>query len=87
MSIRCKVFGHKWQEYKEDVPHVTSPVTLAHRVIPSYTFAVNTEFRYCPRCFTNQVRVAHSGDEKVDWRDVALNLEQLRDKKLQDLGI
>jgi len=85
--MKCKLFGHKWNYYKEDVPHITSPVNLTHRVIPSYTFPVNTEFRYCPRCFINQVRVAHSGDEKTDWRNVALNVEQERDKKLKELGI
>lgn len=87
MNLKCKVFGHKWQDYKEDVPHITAPVNLAYKVIPSYTFKVNTEFRYCPRCFTNQIRVAHSGDEKTDWWNVALNLEQKREKKLMQLGV
>jgi hypothetical protein len=53
-------------------------VSLLHVYIKSY---------YCPRCFTNQIRVAHSGDEKVDWRKAELNVDQSRDKKLKELGL
>jgi len=81
--MKCKLFGHKWNYYKEDVPHITSPV-LEGLILGS---ACDTEFRYCSRCFTNQVRVAHSFDEKTDWRNVVLNVEQERDKKLKELGI
>jgi len=87
MSLKCKLFGHKWELYKEDVPHVTSPVNLHNKIIPSYTFNINTEFRYCPRCFTNQIRVASSGSESTDWRDVTLTVEQSREKKLKELGL
>ena len=87
MSLKCKVFGHKWQEYKEDVTHVTPSISNSHMSVPSITFSVNTTFRYCPKCFTNQIRLAWSDDEKVDWRSVDLSIEQEREKKLKDLGL
>ena len=48
---------------------------------------ISNEFRFCNKCFTNQVRVAHSSSDKIDWRIVELSKEQLREKKLKDLGI
>jgi hypothetical protein len=78
IKMNCKIFLHKWEYYKEDVPHILSS---------SHTFMVSTEFRFCNKCFTNQIRVAHSSSDKIDWRIVELSKEQLREKKLKDLGI
>lgn len=83
----CRIIGHKWQYYHEDVPHITPAVNNGHMSVPSLRFMVDTEFRFCAKCFTNQIRVAHSGDEQVDWRNCELMVDQLRQKKLNDLGI
>jgi len=56
-------------------------------LIKIITFMISNEFRFCNKCFTNQVRVAHSSSDKIDWRIVELSKEQLREKKLKDLGI
>jgi len=74
----CKVTGHKWQYYKQGAPHIMSS---------GYKFMVDTEFRLCVKCFTNQMRVAHSSSDKIDWRECELSVDQLRDKKLKELGI
>ena len=76
----CKIFGHKWQSYQQEVPHIMSPV---------YKFMVDTDFRFCGKCFTNQVRCAVDFESKdeIDWKNCELNIDQLRDKKLKDLGI
>ena len=74
----CKISGHKWQHYKQGVPHIISS---------GYKFMVDTEFRFCGKCFTNQTRVAHTGKNETDWKNCELNVDQLRDKKLKELGI
>ena len=75
--MNCKIFLHNWEYYKDYVPHISS----------SHTFIVSTEFRFCNKCFTNQVRVAYSSSDKIDWRIVELSKEQLREKRLKELGI
>lgn len=79
----CKLIGHKWQYYFDDVPHTAPSISYSH----TFKFMIETEFRFCANCFTNQIRVAHSGYEQVDWCNCQLKVEQLRDKKLKDLGI
>jgi hypothetical protein len=74
----CKLFGHKWQSYQQEVPHIMSS---------GYKFMVDTDFRFCGKCFTNQVRVAHTSKDEIDWKNCELNIDQLRDKKLKELGI
>lgn len=78
----CKLFGHKWSYYQQEVPHVTQ--TLSHKKI---TIMIDTDFRFCGKCFTNQVRVAHTSKDEINWENCELNVDQLRDKKLKDLGI
>lgn len=77
MKFKCRLFGHKWEHYKEDVPLFTE------------NYLINTEFRICPHCFSKQQRVAWSGDDDFDWTfsGVQLSVEQSRDKKLKELGI
>jgi hypothetical protein len=76
--IRCKLLGHKWQNYQQEVPHILSS---------GYKFIIDADFRFCGKCFTNQVREHHTGDDRIDWKNCELNLDQLRDKKLKSLGI
>ena len=80
----CKLFGHKWQSYQQKVRVDTH---LIHYDGEPFDVRVNTEFRYCDKCSTNQMRVAYTGDDKCDWKDYELTVEQLRGKKLKELGI
>ena len=106
MSLRCKIFGHKWSYYKEDVSHVIIKKlnSLPMNYIPSLTFNVDTQFRICKRCYYKQVRehyhstntpynlvlarlrIMRTGRE-TDWSKCDLSAEELRDKKLKELGI
>lgn len=76
----CKLFGHKWQNYQQEVPHIMSS---------GYKFMIDTDFRFCGKCFTNQIRCAVDFESKdeIDWKNCELNLDQLRQKKLKELGI
>lgn len=73
----CRILGHKWNYYKDDVTHM----------IPNgIRYELNTEFRLCDRCYTNQMRHHYTGRD-LDWYKFELSKEQLRDKKLKELGI
>ena len=87
MSFKCKVFGHKWNVYKEDVLHMMPVVSNSHMSVPSFTIMVNKEFRICSRCYYKQVRDHYTGREKTDWVGYVLSTEELRNKKLKELGI
>ena len=89
MSLRCKIFGHKWSYYKEDISHVIIKKlnSLPMNYIPSLTFNVDTQFRICKRCYYKQVREHYTGKEKTDWSECDLSAEELRDKNLKELGI
>jgi hypothetical protein len=82
----CKIFGHKWEIYKQQVPNET-PSWIGRKIGKTFTIMVDTEFRFCGKCFTNQVRVAHTSKDEIDWKNCELNIDQLRDKKLKELGI
>ena len=73
----CKIFGHKWSYYQQEVPHD----------IKTFTILIDTSFRFCDKCFTNQIRVAHTSKNEIDWKNCELNSDQLRDKKLKEIGI
>lgn len=77
--MRCKLFGHKWSYYKEDVEHTFVS-------IPGFTIMIDTEFRICKRCDYKQVRKHYTGRES-DWFKSDLSKEELRDIKLNELGI
>jgi hypothetical protein len=85
--MKCKLFGHKWNYYKEEVEHQLpiSGNSFGAGSTP-FTMMVDTEFRICDRCQYKQVREHHTGRE-TDWSTAELNKEQLRDKKLKELGI
>lgn len=80
--MRCKIFGHKWNFYKEDVEHKIESLSVA-----GFTIMINTEFRICERCYHKQQRQHWTSKENVDWKDYELSKEQLRDMKLKSLGI
>lgn len=80
--MKCKIFGHKWNYYKEEVEHTVSSIYSSRE----FTMMVDTEFRICDRCQYKQVREHHTGKD-IDWSTAELSKEQLRDKKLKELGI
>ena len=80
--MKCKLFGHKWNYYKEEVEQTI--ISLFNS--KPFTMMVDTEFRICERCQYKQVREHFSGRES-DWSHSELSKEQLREKKLKQLGI
>ena len=84
--MRCKLFGHSWNIYKEDVEHIIPDITNSHMSIPGFTITINTEFRICKRCDYKQVREHYTGRES-DWIKSDLSKGELRDKNLKELGI
>jgi len=80
--MKCRLFGHKWNYYSEGVEQTI--ISLFNS--KPFTMIVDTEFRICDRCHLKQVREHFTGRES-DWSTSELNTEQLRDKKLSELGI
>jgi hypothetical protein len=80
--MKCKLFGHKWNHYKEEVEHTVSSAFSSREI----SIMVDTEFRICERCQYKQEREHHTGRDS-DWSTAELNKEQLRNKKLKELGI
>lgn len=80
--MKCKLFGHKWNYYKEEVEHTVSSVYSSREI----SIMIDTEFRICERCQYKQVRLHHTGRDS-DWSTAELSKEQLRNKKLKELGI
>ena len=84
----CKLFGHKWYYYKEFLKYNVPDNFSGLRSLKTIEISIETEFRYCQRCDTNQIqRLGHPGYIIDSWRDYGLNKEQLRQKKLKQLGI
>ena len=80
--MKCRLFGHKWNYYNEEVEHTVSSVYSSRE----FTMMIDTQFRICDRCQYKQVREHHTGKD-IDWSTAELNKEQLREKKLKELGI
>ncbi len=53
----CRLFGHKWNYYKEDVFH-QFPISgnSFGAGSTSFTMMIDTEFRICKRCYYKQVK-------------------------------
>jgi hypothetical protein len=82
--MNCKIFGHKWNHYKEEVEQTISPpFPQLHQ---PFNITVDTQFRICDRCQYKQERKHFTG-KSTDWHEVELSKEQLRNKKLKELGI
>jgi hypothetical protein len=87
MSFKCKIFGHKWNVYKEDIQYMIPATSNSHMSIPGFTVMYKKDFRICSRCYYKQIRDHYTGREKTDWCEYVLCTEELRDKKLKELGI
>jgi len=84
VKMKCKLFGHKWNHYKEEVEQTISPpFPQLHQ---PFNITVDTQFRICDRCQYKQERKHFTG-KSTDWHEVELSKEQLRNKKLKELGI
>jgi hypothetical protein len=82
--MKCKLFGHKWNYYKEEVElTISPPFPQLHQ---PFNITVDTQFRICDRCQYKQERKHFTGKD-TDWYEVELSKEQLRNKKLKELGI
>jgi hypothetical protein len=85
--MKCRLFGHKWNHYREEVEQTHSAAVAPHFSNSStFTIMVDTEFRICERCHLKQERKHFTG-RSIDWYSVELSTEQLRNKKLKELGI
>jgi hypothetical protein len=80
--MKCRLFGHKWNHYKEEVEHTVSSAFSSREI----SIMVDTEFRICERCQYKQERKHFTG-KSTDWYSSELSTEQLRNKKLKELGI
>ena len=82
----CKIIGHRWNFSKESIKHVTNIGTK------SVSINVDTEFRFCTRCFLKQQRFYYNRRNRFyiggdSWIDCQLGLEESRENKLKELGI
>jgi len=80
--MKCRLFGHKWNYYKEIIEQTVSSSFGSKDI----TILVDTQFRICERCQYKQERKHFTG-KSTDWYEAELSKEQLRDKKLKELGI
>jgi hypothetical protein len=80
--MKCKIFGHKWNYYNEEVEQTVSSVYSSREI----SIMIDTQFRICDRCQCKQERKHFTG-KSMDWYPVELNKDQLRNKKLKELGI
>lgn len=79
MSLRCKIFGHKWKSgiVTESIPNGLQNTSRFRRNSRLWPMDV----RMCLRCYYKQLN--YGGD----WSSCELTKEELRDKNLKELGI
>ena len=87
MSLRCKIFGHKWNVYKENVTYIISG--SRNKSMPlgiENTWPIDV--RMCWRCYCKQIsNIDINTKLKYNWSEWKLTKEELRDKNLKELGI
>ena len=84
MSLMCKIFGHKWNVYKENVTYIifgSKTKSIPNGLQNTWPMDV----RMCWRCYYKQIKTI--GLIEADWSDWELTKEELRDKNLKELGI
>lgn len=80
--IKCKLFGHNWEFYKE----YAKEKYYSYYYLKDFEIDIEREFRICNRCHHKQIRLHHIGNES-DWETHILNKVESRDKILKELGI
>ena len=93
MNIRC-LFGHKWELSKQE--------REIEYTLPKFgkkgswngsgrkvTITTSDDIRICKRCYKKQKAMysPFSHVKIADWRNDELSKDELRDKKLKELGI
>lgn len=81
-QIKCFI-SHKWIYKKEKVIHKIGCIYTNQ----DFDYPYDHDVRICQRCFYKKMRYHHTGDSKVDWIEVKLNKEEVREKKFKELGI
>jgi hypothetical protein len=83
MNIRC-FFGHKW-EYSIIDRNVEYNIPGSKKL----SIKITDNFRLCRRCYKKQIAMntPFSYNKIAGWRDDELSKDELRDKKLKELGI
>jgi len=86
MRLKC-LLSHKWL-YKTEKVKFTSPRTLS---FPDHTMELTTNVRLCTNCYKKQrvgLMPTQGFSGKTNWVDYdKLSREELRDKKLKEIGI
>ena len=93
MNFRC-IFGHKWELSKQEreVEYtLTLPKFSKKGTWNKVTITTSDDIRICKRCYKKQKAMYspfnNSKYRTPDWRDNELSKDELRDKKLKELGI
>jgi hypothetical protein len=76
--IKCFI-RHKWVYKKEK--------SSQFQMLNYQTYEYEREIRICERCFLKEKRYHYTGDDDFDWLKCSLNKDELRDKKIKELGI
>jgi hypothetical protein len=82
MSLRCKIFGHSWNLYRENVSYI---IFIKIKIPKGEENTWSMDVRLCRRCYCKQIKTIGLTD--FDWSDWELTKEELRDKNLKELGI
>jgi hypothetical protein len=95
MNFRC-IFGHKWELSKQEreveytLPKFSKKGTW-NGTGRKVTITTSDDIRICKRCYKKQKAMYspfnNSKYRIPDWRDNELSKDELRDKKLKELGI
>ena len=95
MNIRC-LFGHKWElskierEIEYNLPKFGKKGAW-NGSGKKVTITTSDDIRICKRCYKKQKAMYspfnNSKYRTPDWRDNELSKDELRDKKLKELGI
>lgn len=89
--LKC-LFGHKWELSKQEreIEYNLPKGTWTHGgETKKVTITTSDDIRICKRCYKKQ-KVMYSTFSYVkiaDWRNDELSKDELRDKKLKELGI
>ena len=88
MNWRCLFGFHNW-EHKTEYVLYSRRVGKVHSHLPSHihhapdSMSLSTTARVCKSCYKKQIVQPGDGG----WIDYSLNKDELRDKKIKELGL
>lgn len=86
MNIRC-IFRHKW-EYSICERVVNYNMPTINKLPKNLSVKISDKVRICKRCYKKQRKLGFKNDsENNHWVNDYLTKDELRDKKLKELGI